>query len=102
MQDQINTLLQAIITDYNRGSYPASMQQEFANGLSVKTGRKYIKLISGNGVWGFIVNTDADKQFRRGDILKAASWNAPARNHARGNVLDGGYSVAWTGPHYLK
>jgi len=29
-------------------------------------------------------------------------WSAPARNHARGNVLDGGYVVQWTGPLYCK
>ena len=102
MQEQIDTLLQAIIDDYNRASFPASMREEFANGLYVKMGKKYIKIMSGHCVWGFIVNTDTDKQFRRGDILKAASWNAPARNRDRGNILDGGYRIKWTGPHCLK
>ena len=27
------------------------------------------------GVWGFVVNTDDDKKFKRGDILKAQGWN---------------------------
>ena len=56
---------------------------------------------NGGSVWGFIVNTDNDKKFRKGDILKAAGYNAPARNAARGNILDGGYCIQWTGPLYL-
>ena len=32
----------------------------------------------------------------------AAGYNAPARNAARGNVLEGGYQIRWTGPLYLK
>ena len=43
-----------------------------------------------------------DKKFQYGDILKAAGWNSPARNAARGNVMEGGYTVQWTGPLYLK
>lgn len=74
---------------------------KFAKSLSVNKGRKYIKVISGSGVWGFIMNED-DAKFRRGDILKAAGWNTPARNSARGNVISGDLSwVNWTGPAYL-
>ena len=67
----------------------------------VSMGKKYIKVVQENGVFCFIVKEDF-KHFKKGDILKAAGWNAPALNRARGNILDGGYSVAWTGPHYLK
>jgi hypothetical protein len=39
-----------------------------------------------------------DAKFKKGDILMAASWNAPARNFARGNVLDKTFDrVRWTG-----
>ena len=69
--------------------------------IVVKYGQKYIKIIKENSVWGFIVNTDDDKKFKKGDILKAAGWNAPARNAARGNVFEN-YSIDWTGPHYLN
>jgi len=72
--------------------------------LSIEKGRKYYKIIRTDNqtmVWGFVVRED-DKQFRAGDILKAASWAAPARNKARGNILDGDFSwVRWTGPEYL-
>jgi hypothetical protein len=69
--------------------------------MKVKEGKKYIKIIRENGVWGFISKTDF-KHFKKGDILKAAGWQAPALNQARGNIFDTDYSVAWTGPHYLR
>ena len=83
-----------------------TMIAEFNDGLTYKTGSKYIKVITrsaggGGSVWGFVVNTDKDKKFKKGDILKAAGWAAPARNAARGNILDGGYTIRWTGPLYL-
>ena len=83
-----------------------SMIAEFNDGLTYKTGSKYIKIITGSAgggssVWGFVVNTDNDKKFKKGDILKPAGWAAPARNAARGNIIDGGYTIRWTGPLYL-
>ncbi len=48
-----------------------------------------------------VVNTDNDKKFKKGDLLKAAGFNAPARNAARGNVLEGNFQIRWTGPEYL-
>ena len=34
-------------------------------------------------------------------VLKAAGFSKPARNAPRGNVLDGGFNINWTGPLYL-
>lgn len=79
----------------------AEMTERFNNGIRIEEGRKYIKVITNSSVWGFIVKKDGGK-FRAGDILKAASWSAPAMNSARGNVFDEDYSISWTGPHYLK
>ena len=31
----------------------------------------------------------------------AATYNAPARNKARGNVLEGTAKISWTGANYL-
>ena len=76
------------------------MINAFNEGLKIQEGRKYIKIMSERSVWGFIVKED-DKQFKAGDILKAASYNAPARNKARGNVFADAYTVRWTGPLYL-
>ena len=77
------------------------MIAEFNEKITYKVGTKYIKISAGGSVWGFVVNTDNDKKFRKGDILKAAGYAAPARNAARGNILDGGYAINWTGACYL-
>ena len=87
-----------ILSDTNK-----KMIAEFNEKITYKVGTKYIKVINeGGGVWGFVVNTDNDKKFKKGDILKPAGWAAPARNAARGNIIDGGYTIRWTGPLYLK
>lgn len=76
--------------------------------LSKQKGKRYIKIVAttdgGKGqksVWAFV---DAKEGPTFGDILKPASWNAPAK-HARGNVFDGSWgvnSVGVYGPAYLK
>jgi hypothetical protein len=113
MELAINTLMQKIRDDYYvwtlRGRDPAELTEinhnmitEFNKNISISTGKKYIKILKGNSVWGFVVNTDDDKKFNRGDILKAAGYNTPARNQARGNILKGDFSwVRWTGTEYL-
>jgi len=111
MQEQIATLLETIKSDYfnwtsRNGTHELSphnleMISEFNEGLEVSEGSKYIKILSKRSVWGFIVKGDNDKKFQKGDILKAAGWATPARNHARGNILDGGYTIQWTGPLYI-
>ena len=87
-----------ILSDINK-----TMIAEFNEKITYKTGSKYIKVYTeGGSVWGFVVNTFKDKKFAKGDILKAAGYAAPARNAARGNIIDGGYTIRWTGPLYLK
>ena len=74
------------------------MTKEFLAGLRTKEGQKYIKVITGNSVHSFIVNTEEDAKFKRGDILMAAGWKAPARNFSRGNILEGKFGkTTWTG-----
>ena len=116
MQNEIQKLLQDIVADYanwqaacaaNRADTCNKVQKDmfdrFKSRISFKEGKKYIKIFTeGGSVWGFVVATDKDVKFRKGDILKAAGWNAPARNQARGNIIDGGYSIQWTGPLYLN
>lgn len=111
MNTAIAGLIEAIRVDYfnfltrtgddGPSSYAQQQMSNFDNMMEVNVGNKYIKIIKDRSVWGFIVNTKEDKKFREGDILKAAGWKTPARNQARGNILDGGYRIQWTGPLYL-
>ena len=98
VSEGIRNMIETMQEDF-RKAYEQTV--EFCEGFEVNTGRKYAKVISGNSVTAFVVLTDTDKKFRKGDILKAAGYAAPARNSARGNVLDGGYEINWTGPLYL-
>jgi hypothetical protein len=74
------------------------MIEKFKREVRFEEGSKYIKVIHGSSVHSFICRNDMGK-FVRGDILKAASWKAPARNFARGNIYngDGFQQVRWTG-----
>ena len=114
LEDGIKTLIESAITDYKKRygdgldkDIGKKMVTDFINGFVVKSGQKYVKIMSGNGgtvagsCWGFIVKEDT-KKFKKGDILKPAGWSAPATNSARGNVLDGMYEINWTGPMYLS
>ena len=111
MAEALSYMETAMIEDYDHfmdkdNEIHNKMRLEFATGIEVLYGNKYIKIVTGKhggqrSVWGFIVNTDKDKKFKMGDILKPAGWAAPARNKARGNILDGGYAINWTGPLYL-
>ena len=96
-------MIDAANEDYNSWCPNEGMVTEFVEKWVVKPGSKYVKIMTDNGgsAWGFIVKTDTDKKFKKGDILKCAGYSAPARNKARGNVLDGGYPINWTGPLYL-
>lgn len=76
--------------------------------LAIQKGKRYIKVVAitdgGKGsksVWAFV---DAKEGPTFGDILKPASWNAPAK-HARGSVFDGSWgvnSVGVYGPAYMR
>ena len=80
--------------------YSLEQTDKLDSNTKVMPGKKYIKIVQENGVFCFIVKEDF-KQFKKGDILKAAGYNAPALNSARGNVLTGNYYVQWTGPLYM-
>jgi O-glycosyl hydrolase len=110
----IENLKEVIANDYYlfsaRSSYCESEEwaeergKTFLSQLSVSKGRKYDKLIRTDNqrtVWGFVVKEDNAK-FKKGDILMAASWSAPATNKARGNIFEESVNdVKWTGPGYL-
>ena len=83
------------------GSYADTQLKEYDSKTKLSNGKKYIKVVQDKGVFAFIVKEDF-KHFKKGDILKAAGYNAPALNSPRGNVLTGNYAIQWTGPLYLK
>lgn len=71
--------------------------------LIVEVGQKYIRLWQGTSCWGFISRVDGDLKgapIKKGDLLKAATWKAPAK-HARGNIIDGTARYGVYGPDYL-
>jgi hypothetical protein len=77
--------------------------------VQVAGGTKYLKLetVEANSrvsrVWGFISTVDSTLHgapVKVGDLLKAATWKAPAK-HARGNILDGTARYGPYGPEYL-
>ena len=73
--------------------------------LKINNGRKFLKVIEGNRVWGFISRVDGVHKgapIKVGDIMKAAGWAAAAK-HSRGSIFDKDFhkSFSWTGPNYL-
>ena len=73
--------------------------------LSLKPGRKFIKVVEGTRVWGFVSLVDGEHKgapIKVGDIMKAAGWRAAAK-HSRGSIFDAEMhkSFSWTGPNYL-
>ena len=81
--------------------YSKEQVDNWDNKTKITMGKKYIKIVQDTGVFCFVVKENF-KHFLKGDILKAAGYNAPALNRARGNVLTGNYNMQWTGPLYLK
>ena len=82
------------------GSYGDEELKSYDSKTKVTFGKKYIKVVQGNGVFAFIMKEDSG-HLKKGDILKAAGYNKPSLNAARGNVLTGNYYIQWTGPLYM-
>ena len=109
LQEGITNMMNGAKEDYAKWSdngtdmsaYTKEQLAKWDDSISIREGKKYIKVVRDNGVFAFVCKTDF-KHFKKGDILKAAGFNAPALNQARGNVLTGNYAIRWTGPLYLK
>lgn len=92
LTEYVNHLQEAVEKHYEEAGYrmtPPTFDIDF--------GKKYAKIVrrdNQTSVHSFVVMSDKDKKFPQGSILKASSFNAPARNFPRGNVLkDGGESL---------
>jgi hypothetical protein len=103
MIDGLNDYLDFIRQDYAKWSAQSPtetrirMTKEFQESVRFDVGSKYIKVITGTSVHSFICRKDNGK-FKKGDILKAAGWSAPAKNFPRGNVITKQYGqTTWTG-----
>ena len=100
----ISILLENIKVDYSKFMSNPEMVENFNNGVSVKPGRKFDKVVHGSSVWGFIAKTDGVLKgipYFVGDVFKAASWRAPAK-HVRGTIFSSETNwFSWTGPRYL-
>ena len=95
----VSKLLVNINKNYHK-SFPSNKDML----LPLVAGRKFVKVVQDNSVWGFIAKKDGEHKglpMKRGDVFKAASWRAPAK-HVRGSIFDTNTNwFHWTGPNYL-
>ena len=101
--DAMDNLLVKIQEDYDKWGSRSGIDKKMD--LSLKPGRKFIKVVHDNSVWGFVAKVDGVHKglpMLKGDILKAAGWRTPAK-HSRGSIFDSEMhkSFSWTGPNYL-
>lgn len=73
--------------DYNKWNRDVNTKFD----ITFERGRKFIKVVKTS--WGSrsahsFICIQPHGKFQFGDILKAAGWAAPAKNFARGNVLE--------------
>ena len=110
LKDGITNMMLGAKNDYIRMStsngkkelvgYSKEQVDNWDNKTKVIEGKKYIKIVQGTGVFAFVMKEDSG-HLKKGDVLKAAGYNKPALNSARGNVLEGNYYIQWTGPLYM-
>tara|TARA_R110001592_G_scaffold180886_2_gene423383 strand:- start:424 stop:786 length:363 start_codon:yes stop_codon:yes gene_type:complete len=110
LEEGLENLKEGMIADYKQTFPPESthkMIQQYIDGFELIDGKKFIKVVGRGSAKAFIVKKSGTVSgkyggFEEGDILKANTWTAPAKNGARGNVLKGNYKIKWTGPLYFN
>ena len=109
LKDGITNMMLGAKNDYIKMStsggkeltgYSKEQVDNWDNKTKVIEGKKYIKIVQDTGVFAFVMKEDSG-HLKKGDILKAAGYNKPTLNSARGNVLEGNYYIQWTGPLYM-
>ena len=102
-ESYLNDLLEGINTKYKSWNTSKTYKPDGLV-LSVKSGRKFDKIIKDNSVWGFVAKKDGVHKgipYNEGDVFKADGWRDPAK-HVRGSIYDTNTDwYAWTGPNYL-
>ena len=91
------------VNDERKEYYEKSGHSTKKTELTVEIGNKFIRLWDSSSCWGFISRVDGDLKgspIKKGDLLKAATWKAPAK-HSRGNIIDGTARYGVYGPEYL-
>ena len=99
--DQLHVLAECMKNDYLNNWGGSGFYD-----IVFEHGSKYVKVVNLTGsadaphrsCHGFVVIADGPK-FKRGDMLKCATWATPAKNFKRGNIfnLTKTSHVAWTG-----
>lgn len=105
----INQMASVIPISQEVEKFIEKLNQQYGNENTEYSGEKgssYYKIIyksyGSRSAWGFVALKDNPKKGERiGDLLKAASWNAPAKI-PRGNILDGTAKYDKYSPSYLK
>ena len=104
--DKLNEALDGYV-EHLQNNYNTTASGQFVN-FSYEIGRKYVHVIMNHyhhfdgtptqrSSHSWVMMAD-DKKFKFGDILKSATWRGPARNFARGNVLEGTFKhIRWSG-----
>jgi hypothetical protein len=79
-------------------AYVVMLNEKYGGGYYQEEGNRYIRIVKGASVHTFV-----DKY--NGNILKAATWKAPAPNGVRGSVYSDDHGLSVVNEHgaiYLK